>query len=100
MTTTDCRTPTGITVSLVDTIINSCYLLCQRSLWSPEIQEALKDLRSSPECAYIFTAPTEEQALVQEKSAKLDAMLDSLERKKREFYGYTNENGEIHVEEI
>jgi hypothetical protein len=45
-TTTDCRSETGITVGLVDAVITMVRLLAQRDLSAPEVQEALKDLRS------------------------------------------------------
>lgn len=41
---TDCRSDEGITVGLIDTIINSCRLLKQRSWSGTAILEALKDM--------------------------------------------------------
>jgi hypothetical protein len=44
-THTDCRSETGITVGLIDAVITIVHLLAERDLSSPEVQEALKDLR-------------------------------------------------------
>lgn len=41
---TDCRTDEGVTVGLIDTIINSARLLATRNLDHPAIVEAIKDL--------------------------------------------------------
>lgn len=41
---TDCRSETGITVSLIDSIIAISRILATRDLSAPEIREALKDL--------------------------------------------------------
>lgn len=46
VTHTDCRTETGVTVNLIDSIITICRVLKTRDLSAPEIQEALKDLRT------------------------------------------------------
>lgn len=41
---TESDSPTGITVGLVDTIINSFNLLGERDLSPVDVQEAIKDL--------------------------------------------------------
>lgn len=43
--TTDCRSYDGITVGLIDTIINSARLLKGRDMMPPAVQEAMRDLR-------------------------------------------------------
>jgi hypothetical protein len=47
-TTTECRTPDGITVGLIDSINTACQLLVVRDLTALEVVEALKDLKSDP----------------------------------------------------
>lgn len=42
---TDCRSDDGITVGLIDTIINSARLLKGRDMMPPAVQEAMRDLR-------------------------------------------------------
>ena len=44
-TTTECRTPDGITVGLVDSINTICQLLVVRDFSAPEVIEALRDLK-------------------------------------------------------
>lgn len=44
-TTTDCRSFDGVTVGLIDTIINCSRLLKHRDQMAPAVQEALADLR-------------------------------------------------------
>jgi len=44
-TTTECRTPDGITTGLVDSINTICQLLIIRDLSAPEVVEALRDLK-------------------------------------------------------
>lgn len=44
-TTTECRTPDGITVGLLDSINTIAQLLVIRDFSAPEVQEALRDLR-------------------------------------------------------
>jgi DNA-binding CsgD family transcriptional regulator len=41
----DCRSETGITVGLVDSLITMCRVLALRDLSAPEVREALKDLK-------------------------------------------------------
>jgi hypothetical protein len=55
-TTTDCRSETGITVGLTDSIIAICRVLAPRDLSAPEVQEALKDLRQDEDLAKILGA--------------------------------------------
>lgn len=45
-TATDCRSEVGITVGLIDGMIAIARVLKQRDLSSPEVRQALKDLRS------------------------------------------------------
>lgn len=44
-TTTDCRSFDGVTVGLIDTIINCSRLLKHRDKTAPAVQEAMADLR-------------------------------------------------------
>jgi hypothetical protein len=46
VTRTDCRSSAGIAVSLVDGMIATARILCRMDTSMPEVQEALKDLRS------------------------------------------------------
>lgn len=54
-TSTDCRSETGITVSLIDAIIAIARILAHRDLRSIEIGEALQDLRSDEDVSYIVS---------------------------------------------
>lgn len=51
---TDCRSETGVTVGLIDSLITICRVLKQRDLASPEVQEALLDLRSDEDIAMVM----------------------------------------------
>lgn len=44
---TECDSPTGITVGLIDAIITNFNLLLERDLSPIEVQEAIKDLKSN-----------------------------------------------------
>lgn len=52
-TSTDCRTPEGITVSLIDSLITICRILVQQNFDDPAVKEALKDLASDEDFALI-----------------------------------------------
>lgn len=54
-TSTDCRSETGITVGLVDSLISICRVLAARDLSAHEVQEALKDLRNDGDVVDIIT---------------------------------------------
>lgn len=54
-TTTDCRTEEGITVAIIDTIINQFRLLRGRNLSSNPVQEALKDLFNDEDQSFIMS---------------------------------------------
>lgn len=41
----DCRTPSGVTVGLIDGLIATCRVLRARDLTDPAVVGALKDLR-------------------------------------------------------
>lgn len=47
-TKTECRTPDGITVGLIDSIHTITQLLVVRDFSAPEVVEALRDLRDDP----------------------------------------------------
>lgn len=47
-TTTECRSPDGITTGLVDSIHTVCQVLVLQDLSAPTVKEALKDLRDDP----------------------------------------------------
>ena len=51
----DCRSEEGITISLIDTIINSARLLRSRDLSHSETQEALKDLRGDEDVLFLVS---------------------------------------------
>jgi hypothetical protein len=59
-THTDCRTEVGITVGLIDTIINCARLLSTRDLSIPAIKEALLDLREDQDVANLFSCVMKE----------------------------------------
>lgn len=50
----DCRDINGITIGLIDTIINSCRLLRNRDLKDGNIMEALKDLKNDEDFKYLI----------------------------------------------
>lgn len=51
---TDCRTQDGITVGLIDTIINSFRLLRTRDITTNAVKEALIDLREDEDMNYFI----------------------------------------------
>ena len=51
---TDCRSETGITVGLVDSLISIARVLAVRDLSPLEVLEAIKDLRSDEDIAYLL----------------------------------------------
>lgn len=53
-TFTDCRSESGITVGLIDTIITAARVLRDRDMSSEEVTEALKDLASDEDVARII----------------------------------------------
>lgn len=53
-TTTDCRSNTGVTVGLIDSIAAIARVLVRRDLSAPEVIEALKDLASDEDLAAVF----------------------------------------------
>jgi hypothetical protein len=55
---TDCRSETGVTVGLVDSLITTCRVLAPRDMQSVEVQEALKDLFGDEDFAVIQSAAT------------------------------------------
>lgn len=46
--TTECRSPDGITIGLIDTINTVSQLLAVRDFSAPAVREALTDLRDDP----------------------------------------------------
>ena len=44
LSTIECDSDEGVTIGLIDTIINAAHLLRSRSMASPNIREALRDL--------------------------------------------------------
>jgi hypothetical protein len=61
-TYTDCRSETGVTVGLIDNIITICRVLKSRDMSPSEVQEALLDLGSDEDVAWLM-----ELALVQQR---------------------------------
>ena len=54
VTSTDCRTPVGVTVGLIDGIIAMARVLRHADLSSVEVQEALKDIRADEDMAFLM----------------------------------------------
>ena len=53
--TVDCRSEEGITIGLIDSLISIARVLSKRDLKaSDQIKEALKDLRSDEDIAFII----------------------------------------------
>lgn len=50
----DCRSEEGITIGLIDTIINSSRILAKRPLDSDYIKSALKDLSQDEDLKFIL----------------------------------------------
>ena len=50
----DCRSPEGITIGLIDGIIAMARVLRHRDGSSEEVQEALKDLRGDEDMAWLM----------------------------------------------
>lgn len=53
-TETDCRDEVGITVGLVDSIITSARVLRNRDVSPDDVKEALKDLASDEDLAWLI----------------------------------------------
>lgn len=54
VTHTDCRSPVGITVGLIDGMIAMARVLRSSDLSAPEVQEALKDLTSDEDVKFLM----------------------------------------------
>lgn len=54
VTSTDCRTPVGVTVGLIDGIIAMARVIRHADLSSEEVQEALKDIRADEDMAFLM----------------------------------------------
>jgi len=52
--TTDCRSTEGVTVGLIDALISISRILAKRDLSPEVVQEALKDLRSDEDVAFLM----------------------------------------------
>lgn len=50
----DCRTPEGIAIGLIDGIISMCRVLRTLDLSDPNIEEALKDLRGDEDLDWLL----------------------------------------------
>ncbi len=59
ITYTDCRSPVGVTVGLIDGIIAMARVLKTMDQSSLEVQEALKDLRSDEDIRNLVDIPEE-----------------------------------------
>lgn len=55
--TVDCRSEEGITVGLVDAIISIARVLSKRDYQPECVREALEDLRSDGDLAYVLGVP-------------------------------------------
>ena len=56
-TSTECRSETGVTVGLVDSLIFICRVLARRDLTATETTEALADLRADEDVAAVLGRP-------------------------------------------
>lgn len=54
-THTSCRSETGITVGLIDSMIAISRVLANRDMSSQEVKEALKDLKDDPDINKIMS---------------------------------------------
>lgn len=59
-THTNCREVNGITVGLIDGIIAMARVIRQRDLTDEAVLEALADLRSDEDIAFLFNQPLSE----------------------------------------
>ena len=55
-TSTDCRSSEGVTVGLIDSFITISRVLKGRDLTADSVVEALKDLASDEDFAYLLSA--------------------------------------------
>lgn len=74
---TNCKTPTGITVGLIDSIISICRVLSPRlqkvrdlRRWPPVIKEALRDLYEDKDVLYTLTFFGSESPFVDDKEER------------------------------
>jgi hypothetical protein len=51
----DCKSETGLTITLIDSIMATASILKYRGLNHPAIREAFKDLRNDPDLRYLLT---------------------------------------------
>lgn len=51
---TDCRSPAGITVGLIDSIITACRVLRDRDFRDAAVLEALRDLAEDPDFGHLL----------------------------------------------
>lgn len=58
VTQTNCREPIGVTVGLIDGLIAIARVLRHRDLTPVEVQEALSDLQSDEDVAYLLAKLT------------------------------------------
>lgn len=59
--TTDCHTPEGITVGLIDSLISIARVLAVRDLNPPAVVEALRDLRDDSDIRILLGIAQEEE---------------------------------------
>ncbi len=59
--TTDCRTPEGITVGLVDSLISIARVLAVRDLEPAAVVEALRDLRDDSDIRILLGIAQKEE---------------------------------------
>lgn len=57
-TSTDCRTPDGVTVGLIDGVIATCRVLRERNLTTPAVLAALSDLWQDEDVRHIVVPGT------------------------------------------
>ncbi|MFB4307002.1 hypothetical protein [Actinomadura sp. GTD37] len=56
----DCRSPAGVTVGLIDSIITAARVLRDRDLSHPAVREALADLAEDEDVARLMPASKKE----------------------------------------
>jgi hypothetical protein len=52
----DCRSDEGVTIGLIDAMISIARIAARRELTSAAVYEAIKDLRSDEDIAYLLSA--------------------------------------------
>lgn len=78
VTTTDCRSFDGVTVGLIDSIITAARVLKHRDKTSPDVQEALADLRDDQDVAELLGSDSLKIKILESEKADLQKIVDRL----------------------